>query len=89
MFSAANEENAKILVSKQPTKSIFKDPKIELCRNIDIARGAAFVSSLLSPHRTYIDALEGTSVRAVRVAKEVRLCNTNKWAAYQIPMNFW
>ena len=50
---------------KQPTKSIFYNPKMELCRDIDIAGVAAFVSSLPLPSQqaslTYIDALAGVA----------------------------
>jgi len=48
-------------VPKQPLKSIFHNPKMELCRGIDIAGVAAFVSSLPLPLQqasmTHIDAL--------------------------------
>jgi tRNA G26 N,N-dimethylase Trm1 len=64
-------------VPKRPTKSIFYNPKMEPCRDIDIAGVTAFVSSLPLPSQqaslTYIDALAGTCVREVRIAKEVGL----------------
>jgi tRNA G26 N,N-dimethylase Trm1 len=56
-------------VPKQPTKSIFYNPRMELCRDIDIASVAAFVSSLPSQRLIYIDAL----ARGVRVAQEAGL----------------
>ncbi len=76
---------------KQPTKSIFYNPKMELCRDIDIAGIAAFVSSLPLPSQqaslTYIDALAGTGVRGIRVAKEVGLSvaiNDRSKPAYEL-----
>ena len=44
MFSETKEGTTRILVPKQPTKSIFYNPRMELCRDIDIAGVAAFVS---------------------------------------------
>jgi tRNA G26 N,N-dimethylase Trm1 len=65
MFSETKEGITRILVPKQPTKSIFYNPKMELCRDIDIAGVAAFVSSLPSPPQqtslTCIDALAGVA----------------------------
>lgn len=87
MFSETKEGTTRILVPKQPTKSIFYNPKMELCRDIDIASVAAFVSSLSSPHLTYIDALAGTGVRGVRIAKEVGLSvaiNDRSKPAYEL-----
>lgn len=89
MFSEVKEGTTRILVPKQPTKSIFYNPKMELCRDIDIAGIAAFVSSLPSKQAslTYIDALAGTGVRGIRVAKEVGLSVTiNDWSkpAYEL-----
>jgi tRNA (guanine26-N2/guanine27-N2)-dimethyltransferase len=75
MFLETKEGTTRILVPKQPTKSIFYNPKMELCRDIDIAGIAAFVSSLPSQQAslTYIDTLAGTGVRGIRVTKEVGL----------------
>ncbi len=72
-----------------PTKSIFYNPKMELCRDIDIAGVAAFLSSLPSPQAplTYIDALAGTGVRGIRVANEVGLpvaINDRSKPAYEL-----
>jgi tRNA (guanine26-N2/guanine27-N2)-dimethyltransferase len=87
MFSEVKEGTTRILVPKQPTKSIFYNPKMELCRDIDIAGVAAFVSLLPSQPLTYIDALAGTGVRGIRVAKEVGLCvdiNDRSKPAYEL-----
>lgn len=51
MFSETKEETTRVLVPKQPTKSIFYNPTMELCRDIDIAGVAAFVSLL--PNRSH------------------------------------
>jgi len=88
MFSEIREGTTKILVPKQPTKSVFYNPNMELCRDIDIAGVAAFVSSL--PNRSqlrYIDALAGSGIRGVRVAKEVGLSvaiNDRSTPAYEL-----
>lgn len=89
MLSEVKEGTTRILVPKQPTKSIFYNPKMELCRDIDIASIAAFVSSLPPQQAslTYIDALAGTGVRGVRVAKEVGLrvvINDRSSSAYEV-----
>jgi tRNA (guanine26-N2/guanine27-N2)-dimethyltransferase len=88
MFSETKEGTTKILVPKQTRKSIFYNPKMELCRDIDIAGVAAFVSSLPNRSRLrYIDALAGTGVRGVRVAKEVGLSvdiNDRSKPAYEL-----
>jgi len=89
IFLETKEGTTKILVPKQRTKSIFYNPKMELCRDIDIASIAAFVSSLPSHQAplTYIDALAGTGVRGVRVAKEVGLAvaiNDRSKSAYEL-----
>lgn len=88
MFSEIKEGTTKILVPKQPTKSVFYNPKMELCRDIDIAGVAAFVSSLPNRSRLrYIDALAGSGVRGVRVAKEVGLSvaiNDRSTPAYEL-----
>ncbi|RLG34953.1 tRNA (guanine(10)-N(2))-dimethyltransferase [Methanosarcinales archaeon] len=89
MFSETKEGTTRILVPKQPTKSIFYNPKMELCRDIDIAGVAAFVSSLPSRRASlrYIDALAGTGVRGVRIAKEVGLfvaINDRSESAYEL-----
>jgi tRNA (guanine26-N2/guanine27-N2)-dimethyltransferase len=87
MLSETKEGTTKILVPQQPTKSIFYNPKMELCRDIDIASISAFVSSLPSQQPIYIDALAGTGVRGVRVANEVGLCvsiNDRSKPAYEL-----
>ena len=73
MFLEIKEGTTRILIPEPPTKSVFYNPKMELCRDIDIASVAAFVSALPSQDLTYIDALAGTGVRGVRMAKEVGL----------------
>ncbi len=89
MFLETKEGNTRILVPTQTTKSIFYNPKMELCRDIDIAGVAAFVSSLPSRRASlrYIDALAGTGVRGVRIAKEVGLfvaINDRSKPAYEL-----
>jgi tRNA (guanine26-N2/guanine27-N2)-dimethyltransferase len=73
MFTELKEGTTRILVPAQHlTKSMFYNPKMELCRDIDIASIAVFVASFLDPDTLkYIDALAGTGVRGVRVANEV------------------
>jgi tRNA (guanine26-N2/guanine27-N2)-dimethyltransferase len=67
---------------------MFYNPRMELCRDIDIAAVAVFVSSLPDCSRmNYIDALGGTGVRGVRVANEVGLqvtINDRSTPAYQL-----
>ncbi len=89
MFSETKEGTTRILVPALPTKSIFYNPKMELCRDIDIAGVAAFISSLPSQQAplTYIDALAGTGVRGIRVANEVGLpvaINDRSKPAYEL-----
>ncbi|HUV02699.1 MAG TPA: tRNA (guanine(10)-N(2))-dimethyltransferase [Desulfobacteria bacterium] len=73
MFTELTEGTTRILVPAQHlTKSMFYNPKMELCRDIDVASIAVFVSSFRDPDKLkYIDALAGTGVRGVRVANEV------------------
>jgi tRNA (guanine26-N2/guanine27-N2)-dimethyltransferase len=75
MFTELIEGTTRILVPAQHlTKSMFYNPKMELCRDIDVASIAVFVSSFLDPDKSkYVDALAGTGVRGVRVANEVGL----------------
>ena len=75
MFSELTEGTTRILVPTQHlTRSMFYNPRMELCRDIDIAAVAVFVSSYPDSDRLkYIDALAGTGVRGVRVANEVGL----------------
>lgn len=75
MFTELTEGTTRIIVPRQHlTKSMFYNPRMELCRDIDVASIATFVSSLPdSSHIKYIDALAGTGVRGVRVANEVGL----------------
>jgi len=74
LFSQITEGTTKLIVPPQLTRSIFYNPRMELCRDIDIASIAVFISSLPSQSRplTYIDALAGTGARGVRLANEVR-----------------
>ncbi|RZN34785.1 MAG: tRNA (guanine(10)-N(2))-dimethyltransferase [Methanophagales archaeon ANME-1-THS] len=90
MFSETeiHEGTTRIIVPEHPTKSIFYNPVMELCRDIDIASIAAFSSSHPNPAQlTYIDALAGTGVRGVRVANEVGLhvtINDRSTPAYEL-----
>ncbi len=87
MFSETKEGTTKILVPKQPTKYIFYNTKMELCRDIDIASISTFVSYLPSQHLTYIDALAGTGIRGIRVANEFGLSvaiNDRSEPAYEL-----
>ena len=89
MFSEVKEGTTRILIPTQTTKSIFYNPLMELCRDIDIAGIAAFVSSRPSQKTSlaYIDALAATGVRGVRVAKEVGLrvaINDRSSSAYEV-----
>ena len=89
MFSEVKEGTTRILIPTQTTKSIFYNPQMELCRDIDIAGIAAFVSSIPAQQGalTYIDALAATGVRGVRVAKEVGLrvvINDRSSSAYEV-----
>jgi len=78
MFIELTEGTTRILVPAQHlTKSMFYNPKMELCRDIDIASIAVFTASFLDPDKLkYVDALSGTGVRGVRVANEVGLLVT-------------
>jgi tRNA (guanine26-N2/guanine27-N2)-dimethyltransferase len=72
MFTERTEGTTHIIVPTQHlTKSMFYNPRMELCRDIDIASIAAFVSLTPSQKLSYIDALAGTGVRGVRVANEI------------------
>ncbi len=89
MFSEIKEGTTRIIVPQQHlTKSMFYNPAMELCRDIDVASIAAFVSSLPdSSHIKYIDALAGTGVRGIRVANEVGLqvtINDRSTPAYEL-----
>jgi tRNA (guanine26-N2/guanine27-N2)-dimethyltransferase len=87
MFSETTEGTTRIIVPTHLTKSIFYNPTMELCRDIDIASIAAFVSSFPSRNLTYIDALAGTGARGVRVANEVGLqvtINDRSTPAYEL-----
>ena len=81
VFLETEEGHTRLLIPRQPTKAIFYNPRMELCRDIDIASVAAFVSMQQSQRLRYIDALAGTGVRGVRMAKEVGLSVTiNDWS---------
>lgn len=87
MFSETKEGITRILVPQRPTKSIFYNPMMELCRDIDIASIAAFATLYPSPSLTYIDTLAGTGMRGVRVANEVGLqvtINDRSTPAYEL-----
>ncbi|MHC1599410.1 MAG: tRNA (guanine(10)-N(2))-dimethyltransferase, partial [Candidatus Methanospirareceae archaeon] len=87
MFSEVKEGTTKILVPQELTKSMFYNPRMELCRDIDIASIAVLASSFLSQNLNYIDALAGTGVRGVRVANEVGLhasINDRSTPAYEL-----
>jgi tRNA (guanine26-N2/guanine27-N2)-dimethyltransferase len=73
MFTELTEGTSKILVPQQHlTKSMFYNPRMELCRDIDVASIAIFAASFRDPDTLkYVDALAGTGVRGVRVANEV------------------
>ncbi|MBN1763515.1 MAG: tRNA (guanine(10)-N(2))-dimethyltransferase [Methanomicrobia archaeon] len=73
MFTELTEGTTRILVPAQHlTKSMFYNPRMELCRDIDIASIAVFTASFRDPAKLkYLDALAGTGVRGVRVANEV------------------
>ena len=72
MFTERTEGTTSIIVPQQHlTRSMFYNPKMELCRDIDIACLAVFVASVPSKNLSYLDALAGTGARGVRVAHEV------------------
>ncbi len=88
MFLEIKEGTTKILVPQELTKSMFYNPRMELCRDIDIAAVATFVSSLPNrSHVTYADTLAGSGVRGIRVANEVGLqvsINDRSTPAYEL-----
>jgi tRNA (guanine26-N2/guanine27-N2)-dimethyltransferase len=89
MFSEITEGTTRIIVPQQHlTKSMFYNPKMELCRDIDIASIAVFAASFIDPDKlTYADACAGTGVRGVRVANEVGLdvtINDRSTPAYEL-----
>jgi len=88
MFTEITDGTTRILVPAQHlTKSMFYNPAMELCRDIDVASIATFVSSLPSQPLKYADALAGTGVRGVRVANEVGLdvtINDRSTPAYEL-----
>jgi tRNA (guanine26-N2/guanine27-N2)-dimethyltransferase len=67
---------------------MFYNPKMELCRDIDVASVSAFASSLTSRVQPiYIDALAGSGVRGLRIANEVGMCvhiNDRSTPAYEL-----
>ena len=69
MFSETKEGTTRILVPKQPTKSIFYNPKMELCRDIDIAGVAAFVSlgNQKASLRTGVKRIPATPISLIMV----------------------
>ena len=74
MFTELTEGTTRILVPKQHrTRSMFYNPKMELCRDIDVASIAVFAASYPSQPLSYVEALAGTGARGVRVANEVGL----------------
>lgn len=73
MFTELIEGTTRILVPTQHrTRSMFYNPKMELCRDIDVASIAVFAAAYPAP-LTYVEALAGTGARGVRVASEVGL----------------
>lgn len=88
MFSEIKEGTTKIIVPKQLKRSMFYNPKMELCRDIDVASVSAFASSLTSRVQPiYIDALAGSGVRGLRIANEVGMCvhiNDRSTPAYEL-----
>ncbi len=76
------EGSTKLLVPVRATKSLFYNPMMELCRDIDIAAIAALATRMV-----YLDALAGTGVRGIRVANEVGLpvvLNDRSKEAYEV-----
>jgi tRNA (guanine26-N2/guanine27-N2)-dimethyltransferase len=72
MFTERIEGNTCIIVPQQHlTRSMFYNPKMELCRDIDVACLAVFIASAPSQSLSYVDALAGTGARGVRVAHEI------------------
>jgi len=75
------EGSTRVLVPKRAKRVLFYNPRMELCRDIDIAALAAFTnhsksnskSNSSSSSMVYVDALAGTGVRGVRVANELGL----------------
>jgi tRNA (guanine26-N2/guanine27-N2)-dimethyltransferase len=87
MLSEITEGTTRIIAPAHFTKSMFYNPRMELCRDIDIASIAAFATLYPSPSLTYIDALAGTGMRGVRVANEVSLqvtINDRSTPAYEL-----
>ncbi|MBN1455819.1 MAG: tRNA (guanine(10)-N(2))-dimethyltransferase [Methanomicrobia archaeon] len=71
MFTERIEGTTHIVVPQQHlTRSMFYNPRMELCRDIDVACLAAFIASAPSQSLRYVDALAGTGARGVRVAHE-------------------
>ncbi len=76
------EGSTKLMVPVRATKSVFYNPRMELCRDIDIAAIAA-----LSQRMVYLDALAGIGVRGIRVANEIGLpvvLNERSKEAYEV-----
>ena len=72
MFTERIEGTTRIIVPQQHlTRSMFYNPRMELCRDIDVACLAVFIASVPSKSLKYVDALAGTGARGVRVAHEV------------------
>jgi tRNA (guanine26-N2/guanine27-N2)-dimethyltransferase len=72
MFTERTEGTTRIIVPEQHlTRSMFYNPKMELCRDIDVACLAIFIASVPSQSLSYVDALAGTGARGVRVAHEI------------------
>lgn len=67
---------------------MFYNPKMELCRDIDVASVSAFATALSSRQQLlYIDALAGSGVRGVRIANEVGMyvhINDRSTPAYEL-----
>ena len=88
MFSELKEGTTTIIVPEQLKRSMFYNPKMELCRDIDVAGVSAFTAAQPSRKQPlYIDALAGSGVRGVRLANEVGLClhiNDRSTPAYEL-----
>ena len=70
-FLLKQEGTTKLKVPAEIKRSAFYNPKMELCRDVDIACLAAFSRIAPKKERRYADALAGTGVRGVRAANEL------------------
>ena len=70
-FVLKREGSTKLKVPAEIRRSAFYNPRMELCRDVDIACLAAFLRTAPKKERRYADALAGTGVRGVRAANEL------------------